>query len=88
MIKANTGTPIQAYPLTVSTQVFATDVSAFEVYTPLIVHMLADGDITLHYNTVSTPGSIVVPAKAGEDFAIDDYFDNMDVSAACIVTPA
>jgi len=88
MIKSDVGTPIQAYPLKVSTQVFTTGITGGEIKSPLIVHMNADGNITLHYNTAATPGSIVVPATAGSDWAVDDYFDSIDVDASCIITPA
>ena len=88
MINSNVGTPIQAYPLKTTTQIFTSAVTGIEVKSPLIVHMQQDGDIVLHYNSDATPAQKTINAVGGSDWAISDNFDSIDVSAACIITPA
>ena len=88
MINSNVEMPVQAYPLKTTTQVFNSGITGGEVKSNLIVHMQADGDITLHYNTDATPAQKVINAIAGSDWAISRDFDSIDVSAACIITPA
>ena len=89
MINSSSNTPVQAFPVETTTSVYPSGTSAYEVEGPVLVHMLADGNITCHYNTgATTPGSIVVPAIAGSDFAIANDFDSIDVDANCIISKA
>jgi hypothetical protein len=88
MVKSNVGSPVQAFPIKTTTQVFGSGVTAFEIKGPSIVHIDTDSQITCHYNTNATPGSIVFNALAGSDWVIDDDFDSIDVSDACIISRA
>jgi len=88
MINSNVNTPIQAFPIKTNTDVFTGAVTAYSVNGPLVVHMTSDGDITCHYNTTGTPGTIVVPALANSDWVVDNDFDSIDVSASCIISKA
>ena len=81
MVKESTEL-IQAFPLGMGTEVFASGVTGYEVRRALIVHMNADGDITLHGGA----GTVVVNALAGSDWAIDAGTDSIDVSASCIIS--
>ena len=58
MVKESTDI-IQAFPLSTGTNVFGSGVTGFEVHKSLIVHMNADGDITLRDGA---GGSVVVNA--------------------------
>jgi hypothetical protein len=81
MIRNGSGN-IQAFPLHIGTNVFSADVTGFEIKSGSIVHMLGDGDITLHYSG----GTVVVPAVAGSDWAVGDNIISIDVSTACIIS--
>ena len=87
MIKSNVGTPIQAFPLETTTESFSGGVTGYIINEPLILHMNADGNITLRYNTAaSTPGTLAVSAVAGSDWAIAGDFDSVDVDASCLIS--
>ena len=88
MINSSSNTPVQAFPIETTTAVFTTGTTNYEVKGPLLVHMLADGDITCHYNTGGTPATVVISAIAGSDFAIANDFDSIDVGANCIISKA
>ena len=81
MIRNGSGN-IQAFPLHRGTNVFTTNVSGYEIKSGSIIHMLADGDITLNYPN----GSIIVPAVSGSDWAFGDNIQSIDVSASCIIS--
>jgi hypothetical protein len=81
MIRNGAGN-IQAFPLHIGTNVFTTNVSGYEIKSGSIVHMLADGNITLNYAS----GAVVVPAVAGSDWAIGDNIQSIDIDAACIIS--
>ncbi len=88
MINSNARTPIQAFPIKTTTEVFSGAITAYDVDAPLVVHMTSDGDITCHYNTAGTPGTIVIPALANSYWVIDGNIDSIDVSASCIISKA
>ena len=88
MINSSSNTPIQAFPVETTTGVFASGTTAYEVTSPLIVHMMSDGNITCHYNGTATPATVVIPAIVGEDFAIANDFDSIDVDVSCIISKA
>ena len=88
MINSNNNNPVPAFPVTLETTVHDSGITGYEVKDNLIIHVNADANITCHYNTDTTPGSIVIPAAAGSDFAISRYFDSIDIDASCIISKA
>jgi hypothetical protein len=81
MIKES-GQIIQAFPLGMSTNVYPSGVTSFEVNKSLIVHIVEDGDITL----IGRGNTITVSVLAGSDWAIDRDVELLDVSSSCILT--
>ena len=73
---------IQAFPLHLGTNVFASGVSGYQIKSGSVVHMNADGDITLNYQG----GTVVVPVLAGSDWVVGDNIQSIDISAACIIS--
>jgi hypothetical protein len=81
MIRNGSGN-IQAFPLHLGTNVFSGAVTGYEIKSGTVIHMNADGDITLNYQG----GSIVIPAAAGSDWVVGDNIQSVDISAACIIS--
>ena len=73
---------IQAFPLTMGTNVFSSGTTGFEIKSAVIIHMNEDGDITLH----SGGNTVVVNAMAGSDWAVSDGVSSIDVSSSCIIS--
>ena len=86
MIPSNVNDPAQAFPIKTTTAVFSSGVGAYEVKDNLLVHMNEAGRITCYYNSDATPGSIVIDADAGSDWAISNNFDSIEIDASCIIT--
>ena len=81
MIRNGSGN-IQAFPLHLGTNVFASGITGFEIKSGSIVHMNADGNITLNY----AGGSVTISTTAGSDWAIGDNIQSIDIDADCIIS--
>jgi len=74
---------IQAFPLHLGTNVFQSGVSGFEIKSGSVVHMLADGNVTLNFQGSA---AVVVPAPAGMDYVIGDNIQSIGIDASCIIS--
>jgi xanthine dehydrogenase molybdopterin-binding subunit B len=81
MIRNGAGN-IQAFPLHLGTNVFDSGTTGFSIKSGSIVHMNADGNITLNHSG----GSITVAVVAGSDWVIGDNIQSIDIDAACIIS--